>query len=469
VETRLSNASHEPLIGALSHPNGWWRDTAQQLLVQRAVRAASAKAAVTPALIRLTIEAKDWRARLHALWTLDGIDAIEPDLVTKALEDTSRDVRAAAVRVAERWLGGAEHPISTAVRKRLDDPDWIVRRQVAASLGVLPPGARESSLALVLERYGDDPITLDAALSGLRGSEGVVLEGLIGSGRSQTPQLDATIAMLSAMLVRSGQEAAVQRILSAAADSSRASWQRSAVLQGAEIALLGRPTPGSMPPRARGNANRAPAPCPTCPGGRAGPGGAYAFPDAHAATAAASASGSGRGGRSMLRLNREPSQLTALAARNDDFGSRISSLLARVTWPGKPGDENAVPPLTDEEQRRFEAGRDVYRSICQACHQPDGRGQERLAPTLIDSAFALAPAEVPVRILLNGKEGPVGLMPPIGSTFTDDQVAAVLTYVRREWGQTGTPVAPETVTAVRRLTAGRTRPWTDEELQALVK
>jgi mono/diheme cytochrome c family protein len=171
----------------------------------------------------------------------------------------------------------------------------------------------------------------------------------------------------------------------------------------------------------------------------------------------------------MLRLNREPSQLTALAARNDDFGSRISSLLARVTWPGKPGDENAVPPLTDEEQRRFEAGRDVYRSICQACHQPDGRGQERLAPTLIDSAFALAPAEVPVRILLNGKEGPVGLMPPIGSTFTDDQVAAVLTYVRREWGQTGTPVAPETVTAVRRLTAGRTRPWTDEELQALVK
>lgn len=170
----------------------------------------------------------------------------------------------------------------------------------------------------------------------------------------------------------------------------------------------------------------------------------------------------------MLRLNREPRQLAALGARNDDFGSRISRLLTRVTWPGKAGDENVVPPLTDEEQRRFEAGRDIYRNICQACHQPDGRGQERLAPTLIDSALALAPAEVPVRILLNGKEGSVGLMPPIGSTFTDDQLAAVLTYVRREWGQTGTPVDAETVATVRRLTAGRTRPWSDAELQALV-
>jgi hypothetical protein len=44
----------------------------------------------------------------------------------------------------------------------------------------------------------------------------------------------------------------------------------------------------------------------------------------------------------------------------------------------------------------------------------------------------------------------------------------VLTYIRREWGQPGTPVDAATVKAVRALTASRTRPWTNEELLALI-
>ncbi len=85
-----------------------------------------------------------------------------------------------------------------------------------------------------------------------------------------------------------------------------------------------------------------------------------------------------------------------------------------------------------------------------------------------DSVLALAPAEIASRILLNGKEGPVGLMPPIGSTLNDDQIAAVLTYVRREWGQTGDPVNPATVRTTRAQTASRTRPWTHDELLAML-
>ena len=125
-------------------------------------------------------------------------------------------------------------------------------------------------------------------------------------------------------------------------------------------------------------------------------------------------------------------------------------------------------PLTADEQRRFDAGREIYRNVCQACHQPDGRGQDRLAPTLIDSALALAAPDIPTRILLNGKEGAVGLMPPIGSTLSDDQIASVLTYVRREWGQAGTAVDPETIRSVRSLTSSRTRPWTNDELAFLI-
>jgi mono/diheme cytochrome c family protein len=60
-------------------------------------------------------------------------------------------------------------------------------------------------------------------------------------------------------------------------------------------------------------------------------------------------------------------------------------------------------------------------------------------------------------------------MPPIGATISDEEIASVLTYVRREWGQTGAPVDPAAVAAIRMSTAGRTRPWTNDELMALTK
>jgi hypothetical protein len=59
-------------------------------------------------------------------------------------------------------------------------------------------------------------------------------------------------------------------------------------------------------------------------------------------------------------------------------------------------------------------------------------------------------------------------MPPVGQTLSDEQIADVLTYVRHEWGQTGTPVDPATVAAVRASTTGRTRPWTNAELLPLL-
>jgi mono/diheme cytochrome c family protein len=166
-------------------------------------------------------------------------------------------------------------------------------------------------------------------------------------------------------------------------------------------------------------------------------------------------------------LTQEPSALTKLASRGGDLGTRAANVLTRVSWPGKPGETESLPPLTADEQRRFEAGHEIYRNLCQACHQPDGRGQDRLAPSLVGSELALAAPEIPTRILLGGKEGPIGLMPPIGASITDEQIASVLTYVRREWGQDGTPVDPAIVKSVRALTAGRTRPWTDDELRTL--
>ena len=480
---RLSRETPAQLVEALSHPNGWWRDTAQRLLVERT------GVKVVPELKALAASTAPARTRVKALWVLDGIDNIDVVTVTKALADASRDVRTSAVRLAERWLGEAGSPVQDAVLKLVDDPDWQVREQVAASLGAITTGQKEAAIAALLQKHADDPVVTDAALSGARGSELAILEKLLQTEAAQTVAHEAAIVMVSATIVRAGQEASIQTTLAMVADATRPAWQRSAVLRGAEVALVpNTPMPGTArrgaAPSITATAAGTPgAPCPTCPGGRAGPGGAYAFDDMRLPAAATSAisrgaraggpggrgAGGGRGrGGPTLQIVREPAAFAALAGGSDTLASRAANVLARIEWPGKPGAANPVTPLTAVEQQRFEAGREVYRNICQACHQPDGRGLARVAPPLVGSVFALAPAEVMARILLNGKEGPVGLMPPIGATLTNDQIASVLTYVRREWGQVGDPVDPGTVEAVRVQTVTRTRPWTDDELLTMV-
>ena len=84
-------------------------------------------------------------------------------------------------------------PIQAAVLKLIDDPDWAVREQLAASLGALPPGPKETALASLLQRHGDDPVAMDAALSGVRGSEPAVLEKLLQPDAPQTAAREAAI------------------------------------------------------------------------------------------------------------------------------------------------------------------------------------------------------------------------------------------------------------------------------------
>jgi putative membrane-bound dehydrogenase-like protein len=464
----LSTATPMQLVETLSHPNGWWRDTAQRLLVERFAQVKADKA-VIPALVELAEGAKDPRTRLHALWTLDGLDSVERATVVKALDDPSRDVRVSAIRIAERWLATPDDPMQAVVMKRLDDQDWLVWEQLAASLGTLPAGPRETAVVALLERHADDPVALDAALSGLRGLEVAALDTLLRSS-GQTPQRETALTMMVATIMRGADDATIEKVFERVTEDTRADWQRSALLRGAEVAVLKAPMPGPPPPDDEPPV-AAGLPCKTCPGGRAGPGGAYAFKPGEGrgrgTTNVEPPPPRGRATGSALRLNREPLSLTALAAGGGDLGARAVKVLARVEWPGKAGASAAMPPLTPDEQRRFDAGREVYKSVCQACHQADGRGQEKLAPSLVDSTLAVARPEITTRILLNGKEGTIGLMPPVGQTFTDDQVAAVLTYVRREWGQTGTPVDPALVKQIRALTADRTRPWTNAELLAL--
>ena len=166
-----------------------------------------------------------------------------------------------------------------------------------------------------------------------------------------------------------------------------------------------------------------------------------------------------------MALAAEPKALTTLAAEAGDTGALAKRVVARLEWPNKPAPVVTVAPLTAEEQKLFAAGAEIYKNVCSGCHQPDGRGKEKMAPPLVESRYTIGPdGGAATRILLAGKEGTIGLMPPLGGALNDEQIASVLTYVRREWGNTGAPVSVEDVREVRGLTKTRTRPWTDAEL-----
>jgi mono/diheme cytochrome c family protein len=443
-----SRESPATLVTRLGSPNGWVRDTAQRLLVERGDRS------VIPALRSLATDTSaDLRARRHALWTLDGLDAIDEETVL-AVGLKSPDLRATAVRLAERWLPtvrpGAQEAIGIAgmVIGATLDRDWSVRRQAAASISVLSEPQRSLLAMNLLRRFDGDPIVVDATLSGFAGSEPALLK-LLTAKPSEEQQPVNSITMLAAAIFKKRDGAEASPVLAMIAEDDRPASQRAALLSGAELALA----PARQGGRGAGGATGS-AP----PGARGGPGGAPAFPAPAGASRGAS-------GAPLLKLPAEPA-IVAFAGRDSgELGRRAEALLARLDWPGKPSTTPAAAPLTAEEQQRFTAGRQVYQTLCSACHQPDGQGQEKLAPSLIGSELALGRPDLPVRIVLNGKEGPVGLMPPIGAALSDDQIAAALTYIRREWGHTASAVAPALVKEVRSQTAGRARPWTNDELK----
>ena len=237
--------------------------------------------------------------------------------------------------------------------------------------------------------------------------------------------------------------------------------------------------PGAAGAAARAAAGRGGDP--TAPGGRAGPGGAPAFPREGAAGRAAPlrqtmrrccrAARGGRGGRgggaNVLRLNREPAELSALAAAGGDLGTRAAALLARIEWPGKPGASAPVTPLTAEEQQRFAAGQTVYQSICLPCHQEDGRGKEAIAPSLVASAFATGAADDsrPHPAQRQGGHGRLDAAARAGVHRRADRQRADLRAPAV--GQHGHAGRRAGVKDTRAAVAGRTRPWTNAELTAL--
>ena len=134
---------------------------------------------------------------------------------------------------------------------------------------------------------------------------------------------------------------------------------------------------------------------------------------------------------------------------------------------------NLIP--YDPERAAFNMGSGVYNRTCMPCHQPSGMGTPGLFPPLAGSEWVLAPDPSRIiRIAQNGLSGPVTvkgqqwalLMPPIAKDagLSDQEFAAVLTYVRKSWGNDAPLVTPQQVAAVRKEIANHPA-WTSPELE----
>jgi mono/diheme cytochrome c family protein len=157
------------------------------------------------------------------------------------------------------------------------------------------------------------------------------------------------------------------------------------------------------------------------------------------------------------------------------FDARGGWFDARVYKPFAALPEQFQPPPPDGPDLR--PGRRIYDAACAACHMVNGVGNPAVnAPPIAGSDWVLAdgPNRL-IRIVLDGLAGPIevsgkqyggGVMTPFKGTFSDEEIAQVLTYIRRnpDWKHDASEVTAEQVAKIRELSKDRAVNWTSAEL-----
>jgi putative membrane-bound dehydrogenase-like protein len=157
LKVALGALSTAELVRTLEHPNGWHRETAQRLLLERLD-----KPGAIPALTALARQGTFAHARVLAVYLLDAHGAWTQDLASAALADPQPQVREHAIRLAERYFPALEGKV---VAMAAVDREPRVQLQLALTLGNAKSTAAKSALVDIASRFGDDKWFRIAALS----------------------------------------------------------------------------------------------------------------------------------------------------------------------------------------------------------------------------------------------------------------------------------------------------------------
>jgi putative membrane-bound dehydrogenase-like protein len=217
----LASLSAEQLVEQLVHSNFWRRLTAQRLLVESQARH------VVPQLRQLLQRHRGHVGRIHLAWTLQALGQLRPADVLYLLEDPVAGVREQGLRLAEQFLPHQPELVTACLRLR-DDPQPMVRFQLALTAGFLPPEAAVTVLTHLLTHPQSDSWTITAALSSSRKVELALLHNL-GHSPATSPALGQRVA---ALIGASGEAEAISAVVEQIADNQLADAWRLALLEG---------------------------------------------------------------------------------------------------------------------------------------------------------------------------------------------------------------------------------------------
>ncbi len=426
---KMSTKSSAELVAYLGDANGWRRDTAQRLLVER-----NDAAALAPLIAAL--QGKSPLGRLHALWTLEGLGKLDEEIIAEALADKDAAVRASAVFMSKRLIKNFNNPdpvLIQALAPLAQDADANVRMQLIFALGQVKHPRVEKVLEPILATAGQDAKLLESIMGGFRGSEVEFVTARLdqASWSKSEPWRQRLLRSVGGYVYQQKNPITYLRFLHLAG-SREQTWQQVALLDGVK----------AVPPKkAKGKTPAArPVKLPT----------------------------PSEGLEKLLR------------SKDAEVRTRAELVAKQLNWPGKDGKPLPVPPpLSAPHQALNDLGKREYQSLCANCHHPLGYGVAGTGPPLIDSDWLQGPGseDALIRIVLHGLHGPITIndepfnrdgvlsMPGLANTLSDEKIAGVLTYIRREFGEFAPPVDTATVTAVRAAHSQRRDAWTQQELR----
>jgi putative membrane-bound dehydrogenase-like protein len=232
----LADANDKDLVARLADPNIWWRQNAQRLLIDR-------KSKESLDLLNNMLIGPDALGRLHALWTLEGLDQLRPEQIERALQDKEAGIRENAIRLAEFHL--SESP--ALVKSLLDlksDNDSKVRFQLLCTLGSVNTKSADSARQHILFQDVNDKWVQAAALSASADPTPLLMV-VIRKSADNAGQYSSVLSDLAAMIATRQKPETIRRLMNLVDDAKKQNQPdvQAAILEGLAQGLQGSKSP----------------------------------------------------------------------------------------------------------------------------------------------------------------------------------------------------------------------------------
>ncbi|WP_273566071.1 DUF7133 domain-containing protein [Maribacter halichondriae] len=305
----LSQADSKTLVGYLGSANGWLRDIAQRLLVQKGDAIASD--------LENVLKTQNPLAQLHALWALEGLGLARPENVLPALKSEDPRVAATALRILEKLASDhvdVKVALERFIQEQYDTAHPYLQMQLVLSSDIIDSKVAFAISEKFLKRFGPLPVARDVVMSGMQDREMDLLTKLLSDDawKNYDQNHEIFTEMLATAVANSGEEKDILQLFKIvnAHQNEDKKWIGSAVVNGI-----------------------------------------------------ASSRGSNEAGEIVLTA--KPSFL-----ENED---RDYPLYKKLTWPDKPKAAIAAVAEYEIDSKVFANGRQKFLNLCANCHGTRGK------------------------------------------------------------------------------------------------